>query len=334
MEDQVVETPKRTESEQGSRTSASCLPDHRRLWESSDFTITKTVVEEGEADSWKPRFGATGEARLELLAISGIPQDQLTCTTLSRFFLNSIQTRGELRNIFEASFSIGTAETEIDRQIERCIETCYPGQVAQFTLRVLLEPERNGGSGAEASERDWITLEFELKLMSLLNAEPIYKWFNETKLTKAREFHSAGVRLFKERRHLDSFHMFKHAYRLAVLAKGLETDNYAEAGSARELQQLCFNNLAACHFQWNNHKSVVELTDLVLESQPSLVKALYRRGVSNMALQEYDLAETDLILARKLEPANRAVNEKLGQAQQRKKAADTKLAQRMSKMFA
>jgi hypothetical protein len=30
-----------------------------------------------------------------------------------------------------------------------------------------------------------------------------------------------------------------------------------------------------------------------------------RRGVSNMALQEYDLAEKDLILARKLEPANR-----------------------------
>jgi hypothetical protein len=30
-----------------------------------------------------------------------------------------------------------------------------------------------------------------------------------------------------------------------------------------------------------------------------------RRGVSNMALQEYDLAEKDLILARKLEPSNR-----------------------------
>ena len=32
---------------------------------------------------------------------------------------------------------------------------------------------------------------------------------------------------------------------------------------------------------------------------------LLRRGVSSMALQEYDLAEKDLILARKLEPANR-----------------------------
>jgi hypothetical protein len=27
------------------------------------------------------------------------------------------------------------------------------------------------------------------------------------------------VRLFKEKRHLDAFHMFKHAYRLAVLGK-------------------------------------------------------------------------------------------------------------------
>ena len=32
---------------------------------------------------------------------------------------------------------------------------------------------------------------------------------------------------------------------------------------------------------------------------------MFRRAVSNMALQEYDLAEKDLILARKLEPANR-----------------------------
>jgi hypothetical protein len=36
-------------------------------------------------------------------------------------------------------------------------------------------------------------------------------------LLQAREFHSAGVRLFKEKRHLDSFHMFNRAYRLAVL---------------------------------------------------------------------------------------------------------------------
>jgi hypothetical protein len=36
----------------------------------------QTVVVEGEIDSWKPRFGATGEVRLELITVSGIPQDQ------------------------------------------------------------------------------------------------------------------------------------------------------------------------------------------------------------------------------------------------------------------
>lgn len=330
----VVKEKQTSDADTG--TAASTIPDHRRYWESSDFTITKTVLEEGELDSWKPRFGSTGEVRLELSTVSGLPLDQLSCLNISKYFLNPAPALTEdLRNVFDASFCIGAGETEIDRQVERCIQTCYPGQVAQFTLRVLLEPELNGGSGTVSSiEPEWIILDFELTLTSLLNADPIYKWFNETKLAKAREFHSAGVRLFKERRHLDSFHMFKHAYRLAVLARGLETDEFAEAKAARELQQLCYNNIAACHFQWNNHKSVVDLSDLVLEVQPNMVKTLYRRGVSNMALQEYDLAEKDLILARKLEPTNRAVNEKLGQAQQRKKAADAKLAQRMSKMFA
>ena len=97
---------------------------------------------------------------------------------------------------------------------------------------------------------------------------------------------------------------------------------------------MCYNNIAACHFQWRHFSWVVELSDLVLNNDPDLVKTLYRRGVSHMELQQYDLAEMDLVRAHKLDPSNRAVNEKLGQVKQRQKAHDTKLAKQMSKMFA
>jgi len=132
---------------------------------------------------------------------------------------------------------------------------------------------------------------------------------------------------------LDAFHMFKLAYKLSVLARGIVEDNFADTNEAVELQNLCYNNLAACHFQWRNYRSVVELSEKVIEVQPNNVKTLYRKGVANMELQEFDEAEKDLIAGRKLEPNNRAVNEKLGQVQQRKKIAEAKLAQRMKKMF-
>jgi len=303
----------------------STLPDHRKYWESTDFTITKTVLEEGERNEWQPRFGSTGTVDIEILEVTGIPQEELCSNRLLSKYL------AECPSI---QFSIGSADTEVDRQLERCIQACYPGQYAQFGMRVLLEPEYNSKMKVqENAEPEWISVEFKLRLESLLNAEPIFKWFNETKLTKARDFHGTGVKLFKEQRYLDAFYMFQHAYKLATLARGLEEDNFAGSKDAEELRILCYNNIAACHFQWNNYESVVELSDEVLKSNPDNVKTLYRRGTANMSLQEFDRAEKDLTRARKLEPKNSAVNEKLGLVQQRRKAAENKLANRMSKMF-
>jgi len=298
------------------------IPDHLKFWESLDFTITKSVIEEGDIDAWQPRFCSSGTVGLEILNCTGITNEKLYEDPLMSKYLSGSPT-------FE--FILGSAETELDRQLERCISTCFPEQKAHFNMRVLLEPEYNGSSRSEDPE--WITLEFRLQLINLLNAQPIYQWFNETKLTKAREFHSSGVRLFKEKRYLDSFHMFKAAYKLSVLARGLEVDNYADVKEAVDLQILCYNNIAACNFQWKNYKNVLELSEKVLDLQPNNVKTLYRKGVSNIGLEEFDLAEKDLVLARIIEPNNRAVNEKLGLAQQLKKSAENKFAAKMEKMF-
>ncbi len=63
--------------------------------------VSQTVVEEGELEAWRPRFGATGDMRLELLTLTGIPQDQLSCSTISRCFLQPSQTEGEIRYTYQ-----------------------------------------------------------------------------------------------------------------------------------------------------------------------------------------------------------------------------------------
>lgn len=173
--------------------------------------------------------------------------------------------------------------------------------------------------------------------------------------------------LFKLSRFLDSFHLFKAAHKLAALSVGVKKPtkslangdrdesvnkvelivDISENGSkpavedidpetaveAKNLVQNCCNNLAACHFQWNNHQSVVELSSLVLETRPGQVKALYRRGLAYLGLNLFQLAERDLVNAHKADPTNRAVNEKLGLVKQRMRKEEAGMKARMSKMF-
>jgi len=316
------------------------IPDQRKHWESSDYTITKIVSKEGDLGTWRPRQGATGEIEILLKSVSGIDEKILkNDTAVSQYF----QTKedGERRE-----FEIGSADTEVDRTVEKCLQNFLVGEKSQVTMRSLIEPDLNRKKVEVVdTEPVWVIIDCSIHLVTLLNADPIYKWFPQTKLSKAREAHSGGVKLFQEQRYLDSFHKFRAATQLAVLAIGptksskKKNDDPPDASEqelleeAKKLKQLCYNNLAACHFQWKNYSSVVQLSDLVLKEEPNLVKTLYRRGVANLELANFEKAERDLVMAHKVEPANRAVNEKLGQVKIRQKAHKVKMSKQMSKMF-
>jgi len=313
------------------------IPDGRKHWESSDYTITKTVLKEGDLDTWRPRQGATGEVEVTLTSVSGIEQNILeNDPRISRYF--QIQDVGGRRE-----FELGSADTEVDRTFEKCLQSFFVGEIGQVTMRSLIEPHLNGRKNEVLDiEPVWIIIDCSINLVTLLNADPVYKWFPQTKLSKSREAHSAGVKLFQQQRYLDSFHKFQAAFQLSVLAVGptksvkkkdQEDPEKEVVDEAKKLKQLCYNNLAACHFQWKNYSSVVQLSDLVLKEDPSLVKTLYRRGVAHLELQQFEKAEIDLVMAHKVEPANRAVNDKLGQVKIKQKAHQVKMAKQMSKMF-
>ena len=54
-------------------------------------------------------------------------------------------------------------------------------------------------------------------------------------------------------------------------------------------------------------------------------------GIYN--LKEFDLSSADLVAAHKIDPSNRAVNEKLGQVKQRRNSAQAEIKKTYSKMF-
>eukprot|EP00092_Neocalanus_flemingeri_P017528 GFUD01018963.1.p1 GENE.GFUD01018963.1~~GFUD01018963.1.p1 ORF type:complete len:341 (+),score=103.82 GFUD01018963.1:156-1178(+) len=309
------------------------IPEHRKRWNSHDNTAHKTIIREGTIDQVRPRFGATGDLKVALKNVSGFEktEDLVSDPKVSRYF------KEEPNN---CEFEIGSAQTSVDRAFEKCLQGFLPGEISHLSFNVFIEKNYNEKS-KQILEPFWVTIDCEVCLTSLLNADPIYKWYPETKLNKAKDLYLTGVELFKLGRYLDSFHFFQWAYKLSVLAVGLQktekhpgddTDPEIVA-EAKKYQQNCCNNLAACHFQWSNYRTVVELSNKVLVNDPSMVKALYRRGVSYLGMNEFDLAEKDLVAAHKVDPANRAVNEKLGQVKQRRKANEAQMANKLSKMF-
>jgi len=303
------------------------IPEHRKTWTSHDNTANKTVIREGDLDQVRPRFGATGELQVALVSVEGF--EKADC------LVNDVSISKYFNEEQHCEFDIGSAQTAVDKALEKCLQSFLPGEFSLLSFNVFIENSYNQKSKV-ILEPFWVTIVCEVSILSLLNAEPIYKWYPETRLNKAKEMYLTGVELFKLGRFLDCFHFFRWAYKLSVLAVGLEMtgkhpgddtdpDIIAEA---KKYQQNCCNNLAACHFQWNNFRTVVELSNQVLAADPTMVKALYRRGVSFLGLNEFDLAEKDLVAGHKADPANRAVNEKLGQVKQRRKANEAEMAKK------
>ena len=63
-----------------------------------------------------------------------------------------------------------------------------------------LEPGMNSRTKTSAVTKSRVTVDCDVCLVSLHNADPVYKWFAETKLDKAKQYYSLAVDLFKKGR--------------------------------------------------------------------------------------------------------------------------------------
>jgi len=344
------------------------VPRHRRFWESPDCSCSKEVLEEGDwEEGERPREGSAGEIRIWLEDVQGVTKEELRSTpALSKYLLSrkgndeTYELASQTEDFTKVEFTVGTGTTCVDRRLEVAVTTFLESEKSRLTLRVFIEPKFNSKEGGEPL---WVTIVAVVQLVNLVQAEPLWRWFPETRLTRAKDHYGAAVSLFKLSRWLDAFHLFQAAHRLALLAIGVKEkeDNKLKAGHQKSLEDhtssqlrsssgdrtlaaaslaeawklrtACCNNLAACHFQWGNHASVVQLSTVVLQVDSNQVKALYRRGVSYLEMKEFDFAERDLVAAHKVEPSNRAVSEALGQVKLRKKREQACMQAKMSKMF-
>jgi len=216
-------------------------------------------------------------------------------------------------------------------------------------------------------QQQWITMQFTIKLVpeSVKNKSPIYLWSAMEKLEEGKELYKLAVELFQVRRYYDAFTFFRQAMTLCQLillkrststseknkimpqnSSGEEKETNSDIfDETKSLNEKCVSNITACHFQWCNHRHVIFLATerLAQTEEKSLendskansmkVKMLYRRGVSNSMLNNYDEAINDFNNLLLIEPSNKAAQHKLKNVKANRQNSDIKMSNAMKKLF-
>lgn len=291
-------------------------------WESLDYCLSKDIVEEGpDPDADWPRTGAEGTVAVDNLETINFTPDMSEILTSNRFH-------------------IGFSTTEFDRSLEKILRLMCPGELASVKVRLVFD------SGCSDS-----LVECQLRLETLVNADPVYNWPPETKIERAHQLYTKGADLCRIGRHADAFPLLRDAMTLLAYVQEGEAYDATTAKSAMEgqrkplppsagllkdksdletakaLRAKCLSNMTLCRMKSEDYQSVVDMTST------DDVKALYRVGTAHAELGNHLQAVGCLEKALEAEPSNKAVAAKLKEVKARRTKAEQGLQKGLKKMF-
>ena len=114
--------------------------------------------------------------------VQGVSEQELRGNpALSKHFLSQRED-GEVENqkddLIRVEFTVGCGTTGVDRRLEAALTTFLEGERSRLTLRVFIEPKFNSREGGEPL---WVTVVAIVQLVNLVQAEPLWRWFPETR---------------------------------------------------------------------------------------------------------------------------------------------------------
>ena len=214
-------------------------------------------------------------------------------------------------------FTLEEADDEIWHVIESYIMSMQAGEESVFCVT---EPRST-----------WC----QIKLISFEEAAEFWKLDLKTKVDIALCHKQKGNDLF----HIGNIKAAASRYCRAVkyiISIGVvdvTVDNIDKPITLQELKLQCLSNLTLCHLKLNHYSYALQTASKALDIDTSNPKALYRRGVANMELDNLHEAIKDLTRAKELDPNNRVIIDQLQIVQQRKKTSDVTLRDAMKQMF-
>lgn len=259
-----------------------------KVWVSPDKRIKKVIIEPG---IWGQK-----------------PSDSTICTIeiINNIeFINNISSE-YLRDVIKCPISviIGEANTALDREIDKCLQTMFKAEKSAVTIYF---PNSNN------------EVTFVLKLCDLEHRGFIHEWDAKEKCLIIQKHKEKGVELFKDNRFKDASHRFSKALKL-ILSIPIPVDEPVEEIDGISLLEIAkfkanlYNNLASCYSKEKIFETVIELCNKVLVMEENNVKALYKRGVAYTETRDFEKAKNDLTKVLELDADNKnnkTVKEKL-----------------------
>ena len=199
----------------------------------------------------------------------------------------------------DTPFSFVLGEGQVIRGWDIGVASMRCGERAMFTLK----PEyAYGDAGAGASIPPHSTLKFDIELLSFDSngRTDISRMSPELKLAAAQEQKEKGNEFFKNKNYNKAVISYQEAIKIA--------DSIDEQ---RNIQLSCYLNIANCYLQQKKWKECLYVTAKALEIDSNSSKALYRRGIAYLNLQDFTNAKKNLLLCARLEPTNMDVRRQL-----------------------
>lgn len=276
-----------------------------KTWGCRDGSVVKTICRKGRKLE-RPRDGA--ECEIEIVVLK--PENSNNGSLLLSEYLGS-ECKGKI--------VIGEGDTEIDRQIEKCLMTMVIDE------QCLLSITFDTGDGVE--------IRVCLTLKNFINVEPSYKWSREKKLTIINTYKAKGVDLFQKDRIIDAFLRFNKAVKLVITLREYNDDKEEYDPEVKSLYIILCNNMAYCQLKQSNTEKALELLNKVISSDPTNAKALMRRGEAHMRLKDTESAYADFKKVRELEPNNTLARQKVMALQHQLEIENAHYKSVIKKMF-
>ncbi|BDA45510.1 Peptidyl-prolyl cis-trans isomerase FKBP62 [Coccomyxa sp. Obi] len=174
------------------------------------------------------------------------------------------------------------------------------------------------------------TLLYTVELLEVIKAKESWDMSAEDKVQAAQKRKELGNKFFKAEKWSRAAKKYKAAGDIIDHDKDFSTELKKESAALKKSANL---NTAAAYIKQGLWKDAIAAANKVLNSNPSDVKALYRRAQAHLGQQDFVEALVDIKAALQVEPANKDVRVLLARYKKESAAANQRDAVMYKTMF-
>lgn len=213
---------------------------------------------------------------------------------------------------------LGQPEEKLWEAIENCVLDMKEGEENEYHFR-------------DRKTAEPLTYWCRIRLLSFERATDSWKLEPEEKIDIAIRYKTKGNELYRADKIGLAGSQYSKAVRMLISIGPVESPELT--ARILELRIASLSNLAACRMKVGQFHLVTECCSKVLKDDPNHVKCLFRRGQAYVELNDFDLAKSDLLKVKTLDPANLSIDSVLKKLQTKIEAKNAYYHNALKKMF-